>query len=249
MKAKIVFFLLWALSMSGYGQNYIGFASVEKAPKAYPNTPEERKQYVLDVFDTIPLIICNEEELTFEEFSQLDVTQYGTRLFFKIPRITEPLAGERGKNGLIYIHDKSNYFPWPNPFPDGYFMAGNYPAEFPGGEDSLFCFFKNHQMISENVLKSELDGSVTVICYFDEEGNLDKYEISRINLEYPSHLVLYVNGQEEFDSEMIKKSTRKVLNEIVDSAKGVLELLPPFKPARFYLRNVKYRMDIDVPIR
>ena len=72
--------------------------------KTYPDTPEERIQYIKDEFGGIPLIICNEKELSIEKFAELDLKYFGTCVFLNVKSLVEELAGERGKNGLIYLH-------------------------------------------------------------------------------------------------------------------------------------------------
>lgn len=92
----------------------------------YPDTPEERIQYVKDEFGTIPLIICNEKELPIEEFAKLDLDYFGTRVFLNVKSLAEELAGEKGKNGLIYLHAEREHFPTPA---GGYFRKANFQKE------------------------------------------------------------------------------------------------------------------------
>ena len=72
--------------------------------KTYPDTPEARIQYIKDEFGGIPLIICNEKELSIEKFAELDLKYFGTCVFLNVKSLAEELAGEKGKNGLIYLH-------------------------------------------------------------------------------------------------------------------------------------------------
>ena len=81
--------------------------------KTYPDTPEARIQYIKDEFGGVPLIICNEKELPIEEFAKLDLDYFGTCVFLNVKSLVEELAGERGKNGLIYLHAEKEHFPTP----------------------------------------------------------------------------------------------------------------------------------------
>lgn len=215
--------------------------------KDYPDTPEERILYVRNLFDTIPPIICNEKEISPEEFSRLDIKRYGTCIFLKIKQLATELAGERGKCGLIYIHDKKDYFPQPSS--NGYFRGGDFPAEFSEGKDSLFSFIRCRQIISDDVLKSDLDGETMMSCFFDETGKLVKCEAERIELSSPLDLTVFLKDGAIPRNDLLGKKKMKILEEIIHSAQEVTRQLPPFKPAYFYLRNVKYRLDLYIPIK
>lgn len=216
----------------------------------YPaDTPIGRIQNVMDEFDTIPPIIYNEKEISLEEYSQLDATQYGTCIFLNMKPLAEQLAGERGKNGLIYIHKRKDYFPWPSPLSGGYFQDGDFPVEFPEGSDSLFNFIRVHQNVSKEILKSDIDGEVIITCYFDEEGQIEKCEMKKILLKAPMEAILFSLDGEIPQTWFLNKRVRKILDKIVSTSLDVIKTLPSFHPATFYLRHVKYMMDLSVPVR
>lgn len=213
----------------------------------YPDTPEERIQYVKDKFGTIPLVICNEKEIPIDEFAKLDLKYFGTCVFLNVKSMTEELVGERGKDGLIYLHTEKEHFP--TPAYGGYFRKGDFPAEFPEGEDSLFYFLKAHHIVPQEVIQSDIDGQVVMTCYLDEEGVMEKYEVKCIELLKPQELRISVFGEKIPQSWMLEKKGYLLMDKIIASTMDVIKLLPPFKPATFYLRHVKYIMDLPIPIR
>lgn len=214
--------------------------------KTYPDTPEERIQYVKDEFGGIPLIICNEKELSLEKFAELDLKYFGTCVFLNVKSLAEELAGERGKKGLIYLHAEKEHFPTPA---GGYFRKGDFPAEFSEGEDSLFYFLRAHHVVPQEVLRSDIDGQVVMTCYLDEEGNIEKYEVKCIELYKPQELRLSIFGEKTPRSWILDNKALGLIDKIIASAIDVTKLLPPFKPATFFLRHVKYIMDLEIPIR
>ena len=214
--------------------------------KTYPDTPEERIQYIKDEFGGIPLIICNEKELSIEKFAELDLKYFGTCVFLNVKSLAEELAGEKGKNGLIYLHAEREHFPTPA---GGYFRKGDFPAEFSEGEDSLFFFLKKHHVVPAEVLQSDLDGLVVMTCYLDEEGKLEKCEPKCIELYKPQPLRISIPSEKTPQSWILDKKAVDLMDKIIDSATNVTKLLPPFKPATFFLRHVKYIKDLEIPIR
>ena len=133
-----------------------------------PDSIQERTKKVITEFGTVPLIICNEKEISLKEFASMDLSKYGTCVFLNIKDLAMELAGERGKDGLIYVHDKKNYFPFPDSFHDGYFEGGDFPAEFIEGTDSMYKYIASHQCISKMVLESGFQGQTEVLCYIGD---------------------------------------------------------------------------------
>ena len=214
--------------------------------REWPNTPEERIRQVKEEFGLIPPIIYNEKEITMDELSMMDSTQFNTFVYFK-PQLSVTLAGERGKDGFIYIHSKKDYIPMPSPFPDGYFQEGDRPAVFPGGQDSLYLYIKSHQQVADEVQKFKFQGFTVLNCYIDEEGAVEKCVVQRMDIEAPLEATLYCRDGLLPQSDVIQKKYQKLFEKITKSALNVANNLPRFTPATFYLRNVKYRMNLYIP--
>lgn len=214
-----------------------------------PDSIQERARKVVAEFGAVPLIICNEKEMSLDEFASLDLSRYGTCVFFHIKDIAVELAGEREKDGLIYVHDKKNYFPFPDSFHGGYFMGGDFPAEFTEGADSMYKYIASYQRISKIVLESGLQGQTEVLCYISEDGAVDSCEVLCVEIMEPCHLDIYPVNGEILPTDILGKRTFKVIKEIADSAIEVTNSLPSFKPAMFYLRPSKYKKRIYIPFR
>ena len=214
-----------------------------------PDSIQEQVNNVITKFGAVPLIICNEKEMSLDEFASLDLSRYGTCVFFHIKDIAVELAGERGKDGLIYVHDKKNYFPFPDSFHGGYFMGGDFPAEFTEGADSMYKYIASYQRISKIVLESGLQGQTEVLCYISEDGAVDSCEVLCVEIMEPCHLDIYPVNGEILPTDILGKRTFKVIKEIADSAIEVTNSLPSFKPAMFYLRPSKYKKRIYIPFR
>lgn len=214
-----------------------------------PDSIQERKKEVINEFGTIPLIICNEKEISLEEFAALDLSKYGTCIFFNIKDLAVELAGERGKDGLIYVHEKKNYFPFPDSFHGGYFEGGDFPAEFIEGTDSMYKYIASHQCISKKVLEAGLQGQTEVLCYIGEDGAVDSCEVLCVEIMEPYHLDIYFVKGELPSIDILGKETLRSIKEITESAIEVTNSLPPFKPAMFYLRPSKYRKRLYIPFR
>ena len=215
--------------------------------KPYPQDPKDRVQYIKEQFGGVPLIICNEEEITLEEFAKLELKYFGTCQFLKVRPILDMCVGDRGENGLIYVHAEKERFRLP--YEGGYFKGGDFPAEFAEGEDSLFRFLKAHQTVPKEVLKSDIDGTVAMTCFFDEKGNLEKSYVNCIRLDTPQEIDIWFSKGEIMQSWLLNKKALRLMEKIAHSAMEVTKQLPPFKPARVFLREVKYIMDVDIPIR
>lgn len=214
-----------------------------------PDSIQERVKNVITKFGTTPLIICNEKEMSLDEFASLDLSEYGTCVFLTIKDLATELAGERGKNGLIYVHDKKDYFPYPTPIHSGYFENGDFPAEFTEGIDSMYKYIESHQHISKKVLESGLHGQTEVLCYIGEDGAVDSCAVLCVEMSAPYHLDIYPVNGEICPKDMLEKKTIKVIKDITDSAIEVTNSLPRFKPATFYLKPSKYRKRIYIPFR
>ena len=239
MKNLIVFILLLFVSISMASQEFEQFDSIK-----------ERVRRVEAESGTAPLILCNEKEISLEEFASLDISKYGTCIFLNIKNLVTELAGERGENGVVYIHDKKNYLPFPNPLHGGYFEEGDFPAEFPGDLDSLYKYTASHQHVSKNVLKSELQGLTEVLCFISEDGAVDSCEVLSMEIMEPQRINIYFqDGKIPTTPRIMEKGTLKMVEEIANSAVEVCNSLPAFNPARFYLRPAKYRKRIFIPFR
>ena len=213
-----------------------------------PNPIQERVRRMESESGAMPLIICNEKEMSPEEFLSLDASKYGTCIFLNIKNLAQELAGERGENGLIYVHDKRNYLPFPDD--GGYFAEGDFPAEFPGGTDSLYIYTASHQRVSKEVLKSDLQGETEVLCFIGEDGAVDSCEVLSMELREPQSITIYFqNGNTPPTPSVIEKKTLKLLGEIANSAVEVCNSFPAFSPAIFYLRPAKYKKRIFIPFR
>lgn len=195
--------------------------------------------------DTIPVIIFNEREITLEEFSHLPTTCFGTYEGY-LPPFSVELLGEKGKRGVLYVNTKRHYIPlFPSAANDTetyYYTKGDRPVEFPGGD------FAEEKFLRDAVkVRPELDSlyaNVYVNCFFDEEGNCEKSEISHIQIAWPQAIDVRYGRGKRADTDLLSEKFKSYLDMLKEDALVVVKKLPQYQPATFWLQHVKYKKEI-----
>lgn len=197
--------------------------------------------------DTIPVIIFNEREITLEDFA--NIPSYCIRTYEGfLPPVSVELLGEKGKRGILYTNTKKNYVPllyrvsdkWYDP--EYYYKDGDLPAEFPGGDSALRSYL--HETIKVRPELDSIFANVYVNCFFDEEGNCEKSEISHIQFVWPQVIdIKYRNGKRA-DTDFLSEKCKLYTDMLREDALTVANGLPRFKPATFWLQHVKYMREI-----
>ena len=195
--------------------------------------------------DTIPIIVYNEKEITFEDYLKIPSSKIRTAKYMS-GEVAKDFYGDRGeKREVIHLSSRENYFP-NSPNDGNYYTDGDLPAVFPEGEDSLKRYIKAHTVVPNEL--NGVVGDVYVNCFIDSTGKCEKAEVSKIHLYVPQAIEIhYLNGKRA-ETDIISKSYWKRIDMMRDIALNSLKDLPQFIPATFYLQHVKYLKELRVTI-
>ncbi|MCQ2214098.1 MAG: hypothetical protein MJZ36_10725 [Bacteroidaceae bacterium] len=223
--------------------------SYAQLPDELPASPQERIETIKKLFDEIPTIILDEKAISIEQFAEMD-TCLMKSLWFLGPPLSVYLAGDTGKKGIVYIHtQKRNYLPIPKVghLEDGYYEEGDFPAEFEWGMDSLYSLIYSKLTIPQSVEQHLQGGYVTVDCYINEAGIVDSCCLDKISIGRPECAAeMYYSDNTLLGGSMLKDTHNEAINALSKSILEALAFLPQFRPATFYLRNVKYRKTLFI---
>lgn len=191
--------------------------------------------------DTIPVIIFNEREITLEEFASIPPSSIGTYQGY-LPPLSVNILGERGKRGILYVNTKKNHIPL---FPSQgkstenyYYHDGDRPAEFPGGDLALKSYL--HNAIKVRPELDSISATVYVKCYFDEEGDYEKGEVTHITFLAPQPVEVFYDAGRRPKYDIITEKYTSYLDMLREDALAVANDFPKFEPATFWLQHVKY---------
>lgn len=195
--------------------------------------------------DTIPIVLFNEKEISYEEYKLLPDSLMGTNVFLDAERAVK-LIGEKGKNGIIYANTRknkdSNYFLLNSK--DYYFRDCDIPAEFPGGLDSLRSFTLSRREIPSDMEK--ILASVKLDCYIDKEGNCIRVEVDKVIFNYPEHVHIGFSSGKMANSNIISSEYREYLKILKARALEIASTFPKFKPAISWLVPVNSVVSVSL---
>lgn len=197
--------------------------------------------------DTIPVVLFNEKEISYETYRQIPKEFIGSCWFIDKER-SLALIGEKGKNGIISAYTKKDYEPALFMFDedDYYFPEAELeiPAEFPGGMDSLRNYVKPYAKLPKELNDTWVTGVVK--CYIGRDGSCENAEITSIRFGYPDNIEIFFLHGKMILSDMIPEKYYKHLYYVREKATEIAKSLPRFTPARCLLTNIKSKKTIRI---
>lgn len=197
--------------------------------------------------DTIPVVLFNEKEISYETYRQIPKEFIGS-CWFLSKKESVALIGEKGKNGIITAYTKKDYEPASFMFDeDDYYFPEEeleIPAEFPGGMDSLRNYVKPYAKLPKELNNTWINAVVR--CYIGRDGSCENAEIASIRFGYPDRIEIFFLHGKMVLSDMIPKKYHKHLYYVREKATEIAKSLPRFIPARCLLTNIKSMKTIRI---